>query len=49
LAACRDYYAASARYEELSRLSDVELERRGLKRPSLGRDVCEGSDEGARR
>jgi hypothetical protein len=34
-----DYYAAAARYEELSRLSDAELRRRGLSRATLARDV----------
>ena len=44
LAACRDYYAASSRYEDLSRLSDAELERRGLTRTTLGRHACEAGD-----
>jgi hypothetical protein len=35
-----DYYAAAAIYEQLSRLSDAELHRRGLSRASLARDVC---------
>jgi hypothetical protein len=39
-----DYYAASAMYEQLSRLSDAELERRGLSRANLGRDVCRACD-----
>jgi hypothetical protein len=30
-----DYYAAAAMYEDLSRLSDAELHRRGLSRESL--------------
>jgi hypothetical protein len=37
--ACADSYAASAMYEDLSRLSDAELRRRGLNRESLVRDV----------
>jgi hypothetical protein len=41
---CADYYAAAARYEELSRLSDGELERRGLSRDRLARDLCEAAD-----
>jgi hypothetical protein len=40
---CADYYAAAARYEELSRLSDAELERRGLSRDRLARDLCEAA------
>ena len=32
LAACGHYYAASASYEELSRLSDAEFKRRRLNR-----------------
>jgi hypothetical protein len=34
-----DYHAASAMYEDLARLSDAELHRRGLSRASLARDV----------
>ena len=45
LATCRDYYAAAALYEELSRLSDAELARRGLNRASLGWDVCKRPHE----
>jgi hypothetical protein len=33
------YYAAAAIYEQLSRLSDAELRRRGLSRHTLARDV----------
>ena len=36
---CADYYAASVMYEELSRLSDTELKRRGLTRETLARDI----------
>lgn len=35
-----DYYDAAATYEDLARLSDAELERRGLNRASLAREVC---------
>jgi hypothetical protein len=35
-----DYYDAAMTYEDLSRLSNAELERRGLSRDTLGRDVC---------
>jgi hypothetical protein len=42
--ACADYYAASAMYEELSRLSDAELKRRGLTRETLARDICAAND-----
>jgi hypothetical protein len=34
-----DYYAAAAVYEQLSRLSDAELNRRGLSRATLARDI----------
>jgi hypothetical protein len=34
-----DHYAAAAKYEELSRLADAELRRRGLSRSTLARDV----------
>jgi hypothetical protein len=36
---CADYYAAAVAYEELSRLSDAELRRRGLSRDILARDL----------
>jgi hypothetical protein len=36
---CADNYAAAAAYEELSRLSDAELRRRGLSRDILARDL----------
>ena len=48
LTACRNYYAASSRYEDLSRLSDAELERRGLTRTTLGRHACEAGDREGR-
>ncbi len=34
-----DHCAAAATYEELARLSDAELGRRGLARATLARDV----------
>ena len=34
-----DHYAAAAMYEQLSKLSDAELQRRGLSRAKLARDV----------
>jgi hypothetical protein len=37
---CAAYYNAAARYDQLSRLSDAELHRRGLSRETLARDVC---------
>jgi hypothetical protein len=37
---CADYYAAAAAYEQLSRLSDAELHRRGLARDTLARDIA---------
>jgi hypothetical protein len=39
-----DYYAAAAIYEELNRLSDAELHRRGLSRADLARDVVAARD-----
>jgi hypothetical protein len=41
-----DYYAAAAMYEQLSRLSGAELQRRGLSRETLARDVCAACDRG---
>ena len=38
---CADYYAAATMYEQLSKLSNAELERRGLNRATLARDVCD--------
>jgi hypothetical protein len=46
---CADYYAAASMYEQLSRLSDPELARRGLSRASLAQDVCTASDRSAER
>jgi len=40
-----DYYAAALLYEQLSRLSDSELERRGLSRENLARDVVARCDD----
>lgn len=40
MASCREFYAAAATYEQLSRLSDAELTRRGLSRETLARDLC---------
>ena len=41
---CADHYAAAAKYEQLSALSDAELMRRGLSRSTLARDVLAASD-----
>jgi hypothetical protein len=43
-AACRAYYAATAVYEDLSRLSDAELARRGLDRATLAREACAAAE-----
>lgn len=43
-----DYYAAAAAYEQLSGLSDADLERRGLSRASLARDLCASCDRASR-
>jgi hypothetical protein len=39
-----DYYTAAAVYEQLSRLSDAELQRRGLSRANLARDIAQACD-----
>jgi hypothetical protein len=39
LAHCRESYAAVVLYQELSKLSDAELERRGIARCDLRRKV----------
>ena len=41
VAECRESYAAAVLYQELSKLSDAELERRGLARCDLHRNVFE--------
>ena len=46
---CADYYAAAAMYEQLSRLSNAELNKRGLSRDTLARDVCQSCDRTADR
>jgi hypothetical protein len=44
--ACADYWSAATVYENLRRLSDAELRRRGLSRDTLGRDVFAAFDKG---
>jgi hypothetical protein len=39
-----DYFAAAGAYEELSRLSDQELQRRGLNRATIARELCRVHD-----
>jgi hypothetical protein len=46
LRTCATYYDAATTYEQLSRLSDAELARRGLDRATLARDVCQESEDG---
>lgn len=46
---CADYYAAAAIYEQLSRLSNAELHKRGLSRDTLARDVFQSRDTTAKR
>jgi hypothetical protein len=41
---CADYYEAATLYEELRTLCDAELQRRGLSRATLARDVCTACD-----
>ena len=45
---CADYYSAAALYDQLRGLSDAELQRRGLSRDTLARDVCQACDGSAR-
>jgi hypothetical protein len=47
LNACADYCAAAAIYEQLSRLSDAELHRRGLSRHTLARHTFQSCDRTA--
>ena len=44
LATAADYYTAAAVYEQLSRLSDAELHRRGHSRATLASDICQACD-----
>lgn len=44
--ACGNAYVASAIYEDLSRLSDAELKRRGLNRENLARDAFKSCERG---
>lgn len=44
LATAADYYTAAAVYEQLSKLSDAELQRRGLSRATLASDICQACD-----
>ena len=44
---CADYTTAARLYEELRGLSDAELERRGLSRATLARDLCAICDRAA--
>ncbi len=48
LATAADYYTAATVYEQLSRLSDAELHRRGLSRTTLAADVCHAGDRANR-
>jgi hypothetical protein len=43
LHACAGRYEAAALHHQLSALSDAELQRRGLSRETLARDVAEAS------
>jgi hypothetical protein len=45
---CADYYEAAALHDQLSTLSDAELQRRGLSRATLAHDVCTACDSTAR-
>ena len=41
---CAESYAAAVAYDNLSRLSDAELNHRGLSRDILARDLAAGRD-----
>jgi len=43
-----DYFAAAGAWEDLSRLCDGELQRRGLSRATLAREVCSAFDRSQR-
>jgi hypothetical protein len=47
--ACADYRTAAAMYEQLNRLSDAELARRGLSRKTLAHHVLTALDRKADR
>jgi len=40
---CADRYSAAVQYEELAKLSDAQLERRGIARGDLHRHVADAS------
>jgi hypothetical protein len=42
--ACGDYWEAAALYDELRKLSNAELSRRGLSRDALARHACRSHD-----
>lgn len=44
---CAAHWAAAAAYEQLSGLSNAELNRRGLSRDTLARDLSEGAHQQA--
>ncbi len=46
---CADYYNAARAYEQLSHLSNAELQRRGLSRETLARDVVDACERTNRR
>jgi hypothetical protein len=48
ISATADYYAAAEIYKQLSRLSDVELRRRGLSRATLAQNVFAACDTSKR-
>jgi hypothetical protein len=44
IAIAANYYTAAAAYEQLSRLPDAELQRRGLSRATLAWDISQACD-----
>ena len=43
-AVCARYHAGARLYEELARLSNAELRRRGLSRDTIAREICAACD-----
>ena len=48
VATCAAYFRAAGRYEDLSRLSDAELTRRGLDRNTLAHRACADGERDCR-
>ena len=46
LATAAAYYKAAATYQQLSRLSEVELRQHGFARATLASDICQACERG---